>query len=215
VTWFRADDSFWSHPKTCAVLDDPRGGLAAIGLWALAGSWCGYQLTDGALTPGVLRRLGGTPKMAQALVEARAGRKHGLWEVTPDGWVFHDWHDYNPRREVVLTDRAERHEAKVRAGRIGGIRSGESRRSNIEAQPKQPSSVVLKQNEAPSRPVPSRPGVPSEHSETRAGARAGGRYTTRAEEMPGSARLRVPGSGPLPLGSVLSPALRALTDEKP
>ena len=78
MTYFKVDDHFHSHPK---ILDL---GLEAIGLWTLAGSWSGEQLTDGFIPSSLIARLGGSPEIAQALVDA------GLWEITEGGYLFHD-----------------------------------------------------------------------------------------------------------------------------
>ncbi len=163
MAWFAVDDGFWGHPKRLAC------PAAAIGLWAVAGSWAAQQLTDGFIPRHVLPVLGGKPKDAAALVAA------GLWETEDGGWRFHEWDERNPTAAEVLADRAEKHEAKVRAGRAGGLASGarrrqtgsggpsrteadrEQTRSRHEAEPEQGANGLLKQNEAPSPPLPSQP----------------------------------------------------------
>ena len=93
MTWFKVDDKFHGHPKVAEL------SLAAVGVWTVAGSWCADYLTDGAITPGQLRRLGGTDAEAAELVEA------GLWEQTATGWTFRNWHAYQPTRESVEAKR--------------------------------------------------------------------------------------------------------------
>lgn len=116
--WFRVDDSLVTHPKWIST--PPR----ARGLWITAGSWCAGQLNDGYVPRNVLRVLGANTADATALVNA------GLWEpVEGGGWKFHDWHDYQPSAEEVQVKR----EKRAAAGRRGGIKSGESRRSKGEA----------------------------------------------------------------------------------
>jgi hypothetical protein len=66
----------------------------------------------------------------------------GLWEADPVGFVIHDFLKYNPSREEVLAQRAER----AASGRKGGIKSGVRRRSKREAN--------AKLNEANANPVP-------------------------------------------------------------
>ena len=102
MPWFKVDDKFHSHPKVMEL------SPAAVGLWALAGSWCADYLTDGAIRKGQIRRLGGTEAEAQELVDA------GLWIPTDDGWQFRDWTEYQPTREAV---EAERNSAKERMRR--------------------------------------------------------------------------------------------------
>ena len=95
VAWFKVDDKLHSHPKRY------RAGLRAMGLWVVAGSWCGDHLTDGFVPADMLRALGGKPSDAAALVDA------GLWEACPDGWIFHQWDGQNPTRDDVEFQRAE------------------------------------------------------------------------------------------------------------
>ena len=93
MTYFKVDDHFHSHPKILTL------GLDAIGLWTLAGSWSGEQLTDGFIPSSLIARLGGTEAMAQALVDA------GLWEVINGGFMFHDWDAHNQTKAQVIESR--------------------------------------------------------------------------------------------------------------
>lgn len=101
MTWFAVDDAFHGHPKLASIRD-PRTFAEAISLWVLAGSWCAYHLTDGAVPIGQLRRLVpfSPTKGASALVSV------GLWVETVEGYAFRDWHDYQPTREEVEAKRA-------------------------------------------------------------------------------------------------------------
>lgn len=107
--WFKIDDKLHDHPKVQRLLEENGDdGLAAMGLWALAGSWCGDQMSDGYISGFVLRRWHTDwERLAGMLVAA------GLWEsVDRDGrphHVFHDWIDYNDSRDKIMADRmAER-----------------------------------------------------------------------------------------------------------
>ena len=94
MTWFKVDDSFHSHPKVLAAAP------AALGLWVVAGSWSGANLSDGFVPDHVLPRLlpdGAT--LAQQLVAA------GLWKRARGGYRFHDWDVYNPKRTDVEEER--------------------------------------------------------------------------------------------------------------
>lgn len=114
--WFKIDDKLHDHEKVHDTLldaDDPLVGLAAMGLWALAGSWSGDQLSDGIVPIHVLRRWAGRDNV-EALVETLVIA--GLWERTTteggrDAVAFHDWLDYNDSREKV---EADRHASRVR-----------------------------------------------------------------------------------------------------
>jgi hypothetical protein len=85
------DDAMHDHRKF-------RGrSLAAIGLWTVAGAWCGDNRTDGFVPEAVARRWPGSRKLACELVAA------GLWENTDHdgerGWRFHDWSDWQPTKD--------------------------------------------------------------------------------------------------------------------
>lgn len=138
MTWFKVDDKLHDHRKARAA------GATAMGVWCLAGSWAADNLTDGFVPATILPRWG-RPRDAKRLVEV------GLWHTAEQdgeaGWRFHEWAERQPTRAQKLAER----EAKAEAGRIGGLRSGQSRR---EANTKQGASGLV---EPPSRPDPSRP----------------------------------------------------------
>ena len=96
--WFKLDDSIWSHPKFLGLSDK------AFRLWVRAGAYSAQHLTDGLVTPEVLRILGASRKLCAELHAA------GLWEPVPDGgWRFHDWEHYQlSRAEVELRRDLER-----------------------------------------------------------------------------------------------------------
>lgn len=139
MAWFKVDDGLHEHPKA------HRAGVEAIGLWTLAGSYSGDNLTDGFVPRRVLSRWVSdrkAAKLADVLLEV------GLWRRAEkngeSGYVFHEWDERNPTR----AEKAAQHLAKVEAGRLGGQRSGESRR---QANGKQAASPLVK---PPSRPIP-------------------------------------------------------------
>lgn len=168
MPWVRYDDQASINRKVAPLTD------AAYRLWREATEWSSRNLTDGRIGKVDLAEISkrGKPKLAAELVS------RDLWHTAdhvcpsetcpppgPDGWVIHDYWDYQPAKEDVLAER----ERKAAAGRLGGIRSGRSRQAKREAETKQ----VLQQNgstdssrnealgvEPPSRPVPS----PSGHS---------------------------------------------------
>ena len=93
MTYFKVDDHFHSHPKILTL------GLDSVGLWTLAGSWSGEQLTDGFIPASLIARLGGSEPAALALVNA------GLWETVPNGYQFHDWEAHNQTKAQVEESR--------------------------------------------------------------------------------------------------------------
>lgn len=97
MPWFKVDDQLHSHPKP------RRASLAALGLWALCGSYSMAYKLDG-FVPGWY------------VISHRDGRKHadalvrvGLWENAThngeDGYRFHDWNDYQPTSEEIEAER--------------------------------------------------------------------------------------------------------------
>ena len=130
MTWGKVDDKLHSHPKP------ERAGLAAMGLWTLALSYCCDLLTDGVVSRERAARLAGGPstaaKLAAALVAARlwhpadapcddeACTAHRQPDGT-DGWRFHAWGSYQPTRASVDAERKRKQEA----GRRGGISKAE------------------------------------------------------------------------------------------
>ena len=96
MPWGRLDDSFDAHRKV------RRAGLEAVGIQARALSYCAGALTDGKVDPEWLEERAGrrASKLGELLVVA------GLWEPNGDGWVIHDYLDYNPSRQEVLERRA-------------------------------------------------------------------------------------------------------------
>ncbi len=111
MPWFRTDDQLHAHPKP------RRAGLAAMGLWTLAGSHCMAYLTDGVVERWFVESMPDGTKLARKLVTA------GLWDEHPDGWVFHDWAEYQFTREQVLADRegAAERMRRVRANRKANV----------------------------------------------------------------------------------------------
>ncbi|WP_157253141.1 hypothetical protein [Nonomuraea typhae] len=146
MTWFKVDDSLHSHPKAMAA------SLAALGLWAVAGSWSSDHLTDGFVPDHMIPSLSrGSDKLVEDLVAA------GLWKRVRGGYQFHQWNEdgdgtkRNPSKKEVVDNRSKRAEA----GRKGGLASGKSRskrRSKDEAN----ASTSVREPLNP-RPVPSRP----------------------------------------------------------
>jgi hypothetical protein len=91
LTWFKVDDSFHSHPKVLAA------SPAALGLWVVAGSWSGSNLSDGFVPDHVLPRL-----VPDSVTLAKELTTAGLWKRVRGGYRFHDWSDFNPESGAVL-----------------------------------------------------------------------------------------------------------------
>jgi len=146
--WAKVDDGFWCHPK---VMSLPG---SACGLWVRALSWSCAQRS--AVVPAhFLTMVGATEDDANALTAVGLWKRNYVGADRPDGWEIHDWAEY--QQLSVSEKRAE-------AGRRGGQRSGEARRSkpkqtdtststDAPSEPKQAEAS----DEAGTHPVPSRP----------------------------------------------------------
>jgi len=150
MSWVRIDDAAPEHPKLLAA------GAAAVCFWLCCLAYCNRQQRRDGFIPETKVKLlypGLGKKQALRLVEV------GLLEERPDGYAIHDYHDYQPSESLS--------DARSMAGKQGGIKSGEARRSKKEASA---SKQTDEANEAPSLPVPipSHPDPESSHS---AGAR--------------------------------------------
>jgi hypothetical protein len=108
VSWFYVDDGLPDHEKL-ALLPE-RMLTACIGLWTLSGAWSRKKLTGGNIPRGQVRRLGGTAKEAELLVQC------GLWVKTQDGYAFHDWAEWQETPEEVEIKR-EQSKARTRRWR--------------------------------------------------------------------------------------------------
>lgn len=93
MPWFKIDDTLHSHPKV------RRAGLQALGLWVASGAYCMAYKTDGHVPDWYVDGWPSGKRLADKLVHAR------LWEVTDDGWQFHDWLDHQPSAAEIEADR--------------------------------------------------------------------------------------------------------------
>lgn len=99
MAWYKVDDKLHSHPKA------RRAGLAAMGLWTLAGSHCMDYLTDGIVENWFVESWPDGPNLAARLVAV------GMWDTHQDGFEFHDWEKYQPTADAVRETRNARAEA--------------------------------------------------------------------------------------------------------
>lgn len=150
MSWVRIDDGAPEHRKQ---LD---AGVRACWLWLCGLAYCNRQKARDGVIPLTKVKLlypGLGLKEAERLVDVK------LWDRHPNGYVIHDYHDYQPDPERAEEIRA----ARAAAGRLGGQRSAEAKakqrsvangqQSAVQAN-KQNASNGPKQNSTPSRPVP-------------------------------------------------------------
>jgi hypothetical protein len=131
MSWVKLDDHANEHEKQIAA------GGEACWLWACGLMYCNRQKKRTGFVPSKQVRMlfaGYTSLQAERLAKDLVAA--GLWEPADGGFIVHDYHVYQPRPEVI--------DARVEAGRSGGVKSGESRRSKTEAKceakPKQSAS---------------------------------------------------------------------------
>lgn len=105
MPWGRIDDGFYDHPKLDRLGKDR---LSAVGLHWLAVSWSNRWLTDGAITRERVTKLGGTPRLADVLVDA------GLWDRDGDGYRIHDFLEFNESKADVEAKRLAERDKKRR-----------------------------------------------------------------------------------------------------
>ena len=165
MPWAKIDDGLTDHPKVDTLLeDDELHGLAAIGLWTLMLAHTAKQLTDGAAGHRTVRRI--APEHGQALAEAL--ERAGMLEKTDDGWLIHDYLDYNPSRDKVLEERragAER-QAKSRARRAvqPDVDTESQRDSQNQSQRDSHRDSHRESPRDPTRPDPTRPDTTDQQS---------------------------------------------------
>lgn len=112
MAWARLDDGMFDNPKIAALSDAAQ--LAHV----KAIVYCARNLTDGAVHLRKAKEWA-SPKVIKELVPR-------LWEPTSEGFLIHDYLQYNPSRDQVLR---EREAAKQR---MRGVRSPDVRPNKQE-----------------------------------------------------------------------------------
>lgn len=106
MTFFNVDDQFHSHPKA------RRAGLAAIGLWTVAGAWSQAYKQQGFVPEYEVAAWPQGKRLAGQLVTA------GLWEPAEKdgekGWLFHDWLDIQQSADEIERKRQQWRERQRR-----------------------------------------------------------------------------------------------------
>jgi len=100
VPWARIDDGFDDHPKVLALLDHDDGA-AAIGLWILCLTWAHRNTRKRGKIPGHVPS--GLPRRYLGVLGRDAAKllvDVGLWDLTEDGWLIHDFDQYLPTQET-------------------------------------------------------------------------------------------------------------------
>ncbi len=159
MTWFKVDDGFPAHRKVVALPRGPRR-LAAIGAWTLAGAWSSANQTEGRLPQSAVDEFAVPRQVQSDLVAA------GLWRKVDDGYVMHDFLDYNPSAEKVAEERRASAERQARARERARVAREASRRDGGVTTAVTHASVTRAVTDPvtvdPTRPDPTRPVVPTE-----------------------------------------------------
>lgn len=128
MPWGRLDDTLYDHPKLDTLGKDR---LPAIGLWLLCISWSNRHLTDGLIPKERIVRLGGTVRLADALVTA------SLFDATTEGYFVHDFLSFNMSRKEVEEERRSARE------RMAAVRANKSRTSEpVRSTPSSPVRTI-------------------------------------------------------------------------
>lgn len=151
MSWLRIDDRIAYHAKTLRARNE------AFGAWVRAAAWSAGNLTDGVVPLDVALNIA-PQRVWDRLLEVEYVDAH------PDGYVIHDYLDWNPSAADVEEGRKAIFEARSAAGRKGGIQSAVARRQQASKQLLQANEAIAsqqtqqthQQNEPPSRthPVP-------------------------------------------------------------
>lgn len=130
MAWAKIDDGYFEHTKVVAAGRDARDlHLAAI-------CYCSRNLTDGFVPEAALPVVAAHASVARARALADRLVALRLFDPAEGGYAVHDYLDYNPSRESVLTNRAKRAEA----GRAGGMQKASNARGKTPAEGRQDGS---------------------------------------------------------------------------
>lgn len=148
MTWFRVDDGFYDHPKVVDL------SMAARGLWATCGSYCGRHLTDGHISRKQVRMLGGTAAQIRDLIRNR------MWiecESHRDCIAFVNWIEQQPTRDSVETKRAEDAERKHKAREAKRAKQQQQENVRTDVRSDRDESVRADVQQESALPDPTRP----------------------------------------------------------
>lgn len=164
VPWVRIDDSITDHHKILEV------GPLGLALQIRAICYSSRHLTDGVLPAAVVRLL--TADLGEGWPELMVSA--GLWEPVENGFQIHDYLLHQKSEAEVRSRTRVASEAKVIAGRKGGVMSGLRRREAAKqktrsSEPTSHHSTAYTTTSSPIAPSPpvdavenSGPGVPQQ-----------------------------------------------------
>lgn len=118
-----------------------RAGVAAFGLDVAAWCYCNREGTDGYVPSGDLPIVFPGLSLPRAVALAAKLVEVGRWSKDGDGYRIHDFHEYQFSAEQIAESRRKRAES----GRLGGLKSGEVRRSKPPSKDEAFASSAAKQ----------------------------------------------------------------------
>src|SRR5688572_2573488 len=97
----RLDDGLIDHDKVeeAGLKLGKQGYFVALGAFAWGICYSNKKLTDGFIPSRALDKYGLTEAIANAMVSV------ALWDRAEDGYVIHDFHDWNPTASSVKDKR--------------------------------------------------------------------------------------------------------------
>jgi hypothetical protein len=156
MTWVRFDDLFPIHRKV-APLDD-----ATFRLQVEAVSWCSRNTTDGRIAGDELDTISKRATRARAANLVKRGIWHQASETCPsekcpppgaDGWVIHDYLEYQFSRERIRADL----QAKADRTKRWRERKATQPSSDADGDASQRRHRDASRDASPTRPDPTRP----------------------------------------------------------
>ena len=145
MAWAKIDDQFYMSVKN-SLMDRDEQDLYLAGI-----VYCNGQLSDGFIPATRLTMLctwAKLPNEANAQAIASHLVEHGFWEVMDNGYMVHDFLDWNMSRAEIIALR----EARSEAGKRGGQASGVTRKAQAEANEAKHEAIAQaksKQNRTP------------------------------------------------------------------
>lgn len=108
MPWAKLDDNFSDHPKVMhAWAEDPR----SLGLHTMALAWSMRHGTEGKVptfwVSSKIPDAGERDAVAAALVQS------GLWKKNGEGWIIHDFLEWNPSNADITARREEDRKRKA------------------------------------------------------------------------------------------------------
>lgn len=108
--WVKLDDGFFRNPKARAV------GQRGRELYLASLCWSAANLTDGYIPRSAASQVGADAGIKAASVRSLYGRLSdaGLVHGNGDGWVIHDFLEFQPSKADTLVQRERHREAQRR-----------------------------------------------------------------------------------------------------